>query len=258
MPNRYYFLFLLIIVLGALASCTPQKKLIYFQHGEVTKLDSASLFRPFELKIYPNDIIQVQLYSINPDALPSLSLTMDRTFADNRSVYEKGFIVDNRGYITIPLLGDIYIAGLTLDEAKQAILAEYKKYIEAPTITVRKLSFRISILGEVNRPGLMYVAGEKITLIEAIAMAGDLTNFADRTEIKIIRTIEGKNQEIIIDFTNKGTIFPYPIYLHPDDIVYIKPVKRKALANVSPGLTVITSVITTTIVTLSFILRETK
>ena len=256
MPNKNYLLILLVI--GALASCTSQKKLIYFQHGEVIKLDTASLFQPFELKIYPNDIIQVQLYSINPDALPSLSLTMDKTYADNRSVYEKGFIVDNRGYITIPLLGDIYIAGLTLDGAKQKILIEYKKYIESPTITIRKLSFRISILGEVNKPGLMYVDGEKITLIEAIAMAGDLTNFADRTEIKIIRTIEGKNSEIIIDFTNKETIFPYPIYLHPDDIVYIKPVKRKALANVSPGLTVITSIVTTAVVTLSLILRETR
>ena len=256
MLKKNYLLILLLI--GVLASCTPQKKLIYFQHGNVISLDSASLFQPFELKIYPNDIIQVQLYSINPGALPSLSLTMDRNISDNRSVYEKGFIVDNRGYITIPLLGDIYIAGLTLDEAKQKILIEYKRYIEAPTIIVRKLSFRISILGEVNKPGLIYVPGEKITLIEAIALAGDLTNFADRTEIKIIRTIEGKNQELLIDFTNKETLFPYPIYLHPDDIVYIKPVKRKALANVSPGLTVITSIITTAVVTLSLIIRETK
>ena len=127
MPNKNYLLILLVI--GALASCTSQKKLIYFQHGEVIKLDTASLFQPFELKIYPNDIIQVQLYSINPDALPSLSLTMDKTYADNRSVYEKGFIVDNRGYITIPLLGDIYIAGLTLDGAKQKILIEYKNIL---------------------------------------------------------------------------------------------------------------------------------
>ncbi|MBT8195567.1 MAG: polysaccharide biosynthesis/export family protein [Bacteroidia bacterium] len=252
------YLLILLVFAGILSSCTPQKKLIYFQHGEAIQQDSASLFQPFELKIYPNDILQVQLYTINPDALPSISSTMDRSMNDNRSVYEKGFMVDNRGYVTIPLIGEVYVAGLTLDEAKLKILNEYKRFIESPTLVLRKLSFRISVLGEVNNPGLIYVPGEKITLIEAIAMAGDLTNFADRTEIKILRTIEGQNQEIVLDLTSKELLFPNPIYLYPDDIVYIKPVKRKALANVSPGLTVITSIITTAVVTLSLILRETN
>ena len=248
---------LVFIVLSVIFSCTPQRKLIYFQHGDVVSQDSSTLYQAFELKVYPNDILQIQLYTINPEALPSLSLKMDRSYVDNRSVYEKGFIVDNSGNITIPLLGDIYVAGLTLDEVKEKILTEYKKFIEAPTLVVRKLTFKISILGEVNNPGLFYVPGEKITILEALAMAGDLTGFADRTEIKIIRTIEGKNQEILIDLTNKEMVFPKQLFLHPDDIVYVKPVKRRALANVSPGLTVITSIITTAVVTLSLILRET-
>ncbi|MBL7928393.1 MAG: polysaccharide biosynthesis/export family protein [Bacteroidia bacterium] len=247
--NRYCFFVTALLI--ALASCTPQKEIVYFQHFE----NNASQASDFELKIFPEDILSVQLFTINPEALPGLSANFDKGIVDNRTFYEKGFVVDRFGYLDLPLAGKLKIAGLSLSAAKDSITNRFTRYIDDPVVVLKKLSFKITVLGEVNKPGLYYISNEKMTFAEALGMAGDLTNYGDRTDIKIYRKdVDEKVREIKIDLTSPDALINNR-YVHPDDIIYIKPIKRKALANINPALVVITSVISTTAIVISLIIR---
>jgi len=238
----------------ALAACTPQKKIIYFQDKEgstpVAQADT------FQLRIYPEDIIQVQLFTVNPDAMPGLSSSFDRQPIDNRSAYEKGFVVDKNGNLDIPLIGTVPVGGLTLFDAKQEIIKRFKEFIDDPIVVVKKLSFKVTILGEVVKPGLYYIPNEKMSVVEALGMAGDLTRYGDRTEIQIFRRGEdGKTRELTLDLTGKAVFGGEVKYVEQDDVIYVKPIKRKALADVNPALVVFSSIISTTAIVITLLIR---
>jgi polysaccharide biosynthesis/export protein len=254
--------FILFSVLAVLISCTPQRKLVYFQQpSSTTKADSlkkanSTTTPDFELKIYPQDILSIQLFTINPDAMPGISTSIDKQVIDNRTSYEKGFIVDKNGMVDLPLIGSVHLGGLTLAVAKDSLINRFRQYVEEPVVVVKKLSFKITVLGEVNKPGLFYIPNEKMTFAEALGMAGDLTNYADRTEIKIFRKGEGNQlDEIKVDLTKTDILSPENRYVQQDDLIYVKAIKRKALANINPALVVFTSLISTTAITIAIILR---
>jgi polysaccharide export outer membrane protein len=245
------FVCLILIFIGGLMACTPQKEIVYFQNFDNNRSEAP----PFELKIYPEDILTVQLFTINPEALPGLSATFDRNIVDNRTFYEKGFIVDRDGYLNLPLAGRIKVGGLTLMAARDSITRRFEQFIDDPVVVVKKLSFKITILGEVNKPGLYYIPNEKITFAEALGMAGDLTNYGDRTDIRIYRKDpQERLREIKLDLTRADALVENR-YVYPDDVIYIKPIRRKALANINPALMVITSIISTTVIVISLIIR---
>ncbi|MEO5570898.1 MAG: polysaccharide biosynthesis/export family protein [Bacteroidia bacterium] len=253
---------ILFSVVAFICSCTSQKKLIYFQEpsatnkSDSTKTNTESSVEDFELKIYTQDILTIQLFTINPDAMPGISTSIDKAVIDNRSSYEKGFIVDRNGNIDLPLLGSVHVAGMTLRVAKDTLINRFKQYVDEPVVVLKKLSFKITILGEVNKPGLYYIPSEKMTFAEAFGMAGDLTVFGDRTVIKVYRKDDsGRANEFNIDLTKTDVLAPANMYVHQDDVIFIRAVKRKALANVNSGLIVFTSIISTTVITLALILR---
>lgn len=207
------------------------------------------------MMIYPEDILSVQLFTINPEAMPGLSANFDKGLVDNRTFYEKGFIVDKSGYLELPLIGKFKVDGLSIAAAKDSITNRFNQYIEDPVVVLKKLSFKFTVLGEVAKPGLYYIPNEKMTIAEAIGWAGDLTNYGDRTDIRIYRKASNeKLTEIKLDLTKTEALTTYR-YLYPDDIIYVKPIRRKALANINPALVVITSVISTTAIVISLIIR---
>ncbi len=250
----------LFFLLGILVSCTPQKELIYFQEPSATyKADSTLTEKSFELKIYPEDILMVQLFTINPDAMPGISTSIDKQVIDNRSAYEKGFIVDKNGNLDLPLIGSVHLAGLRLLDAKDTLIARFKQFVDDPIVVLKKLSFKITVLGEVNNPGLFYIGNEKMTFVEALGLAGDLTQFADRTKLAIFRKSDsGQIQKIPLDLTKTDFLALENRYVQQDDIIYVQPVKRRALSNVSPGLVVITSIISTAAIVITLIIEINK
>ena len=174
-----------LFLLGCMFSCTPQKKIVYFQNNAGNTNDTSA----FEMRLAIGDIITVDLYTINPDAFPGIGISKDRaTIVDNRSAYEKGFTIDKSGKVILPYIGEVMLQGLSMPQARDLITQKFKAFLDEPVIVVKKLSFKVSIVGEVQKPGLYYVPNERITLIEGLALAGDVANFADRTNIKIIRS----------------------------------------------------------------------
>lgn len=233
--------FFVLALLGFLFSCTPQKKIVYFQNSAGNTTDTSA----FEMKLAIGDIITVDLYTINPDAFPGIGISKDRsTIIDSRSAYEKGFTIDKSGKVILPYIGEVFLKGLSVPEARDLITQKFKAFLDEPVIVVKKLSFKVSIVGEVQKPGLYYIPNERITLIEGLALAGDVGNFADRTNIKIIRQTSSGSIEIPIDLTNQSSLVGEAKYLFPDDVVYVAPSRKKAFSQISVASGIFTSIVT--------------
>jgi len=239
--NNIFRSLVAVILLGFLFSCTPQKKIVYFQNNAGNTSDTSA----FEMKLAIGDIITVDLYTINPDAFPGIGISKDRaTIIDSRPAYEKGFTIDKTGKVILPYIGEVFLKGLSVPEARDLITQKFKAFLDEPVIVVKKLSFKVSIVGEVQKPGLYYIPNEKITLIEGLALAGDVGNFADRTNIKIIRQTATGSIEIPIDLTNQSSLVGEAKYLFPDDVVYVAPSRKKAFSQISVASGIFTSIVT--------------
>jgi len=239
--NNIFRSLVAVILLGFLFSCTPQKKIVYFQNNAGNTSDTSA----FEMKLAIGDIITVDLYTINPDAFPGIGISKDRaTIIDSRPAYEKGFTIDKTGKVILPYIGEVFLKGLSVPEARDLITQKFKAFLDEPVIVVKKLSFKVSIVGEVQKPGLYYIPNEKITLIEGLALAGDVGNFADRTNIKIIRQTATGSIEIPIDLTNQSSLLGEAKYLFPDDVVYVAPSRKKAFSQISVASGIFTSIVT--------------
>ncbi|HNQ12166.1 MAG TPA: polysaccharide biosynthesis/export family protein [Bacteroidia bacterium] len=246
-------IFLFVIALGF--SCTSQKKLNYFQSQRGEDFSKVSVTQDFEIKLMPHDILQFNVFVENPEAFPSLKESYDRLGVDNRSAYEKGFVMDHNGFVDFPLIGRVNLSGLTIIQAKDTLAKRFKYFMDTPIITLKKISFKITVLGEVVKPGLYYVPNEQLTFTEALAMAGDLTNYGRRNEIQVYRKTSEGYVVHSIDLTKRDFFNTELYYVHPEDIIYVKALKRKALANVGPAVLVVTSVLSTTILAITLITR---
>ncbi len=252
--KRRSLVLLSLICTILLCSCSSQRKVIYFQ-GEIPSMKEAE---KYQIKINNGDILSVNIFTINAEAYPYFSVSMDRPMSDTRSAYEKGIVVNDSGQIKLPLIGSVQLAGLSLPDATRLLEEKLQKYIDQPIVTLKKLNFKITILGEVNKPGTYPILNEKVTLPEALGLAGDISQFGDRERLRIIREENNETKDFFVDLTSATSITPEIYYLHPDDIVYVQPVKRRAFQNITPAVTIFTSVITTAVIALTFILTQTK
>ncbi len=232
-----FFLLAATITIG----CIPQKEVVYFQ-GLIPALSQAD---SFQLRVYPGDILAINIFTTHTEAYPYLAVQADRPSSDTRSVYEKGYIVRDSGIVTLPLVGTVTLNGLTLKEASTVIEQRFRTYFDDPIVTVKKLNFKITVLGEVNKPGLYTMMNERTTLPEALGMAGDLSQFADRTNLRIIRSENNTSRDYTVDITHACSLTSDVYYLHPDDVIYVSPNRKRAFQNVSPTVLVFTSIITT-------------
>jgi len=245
---------ILFLVVLFLFSCGSQKKFAYLQDKK--DRSTSGIMPEFTLTVAPNDILSIQVFTVNAEAFPGIASTVDKQVIDNRSPYEKGFIVDKFGFVELPLIGKVNLSGLTMTDARDTLVRRFEFYMDAPIVLLKKLSFKITILGEVNKPGLYYVQNEKISLFEALGMAGDLTIFGSREEVKLIRQTKDGYKEIMIDLTDKSSLKSEVAFLYPDDVLYVKPISRRGAATLSPSVLIVTSILTTITLVVSVILRE--
>lgn len=202
-------------------SCVNSREAVYFNN---VPDQSLNINLDEEQKIVPNDILSITVTSLNPDA----SLIFNNS-SPNNSTITPGYLVDQDGYIQFPVLGKLKVADLTkkqLTENLRTSLTD-KKLLVDPVVTVRYLNFRVTVLGEVLKPTVVLVPNEKISLLEALGMAGDLTIYARRDNVTLIRDENGKRLIKRINLNN-GDIFNSPYYyLKSNDIVYVEPNKTK-------------------------------
>ena len=198
-------------------------------------------------KIQPGDILAINVGSLNPVASSFFNPYSNTPISsDNSSVASgglsgagvsaapitaqssaPGFLVDSAGAIELPLVGTVKIAGLNTSDARDTIKNRLKTYLKEPTVNVRFLNYKISVMGEVARPSVYVIPNERITIPEALSMAGDMTIFGKRENVLVIRDENGKKEFGHINLTSREVYTSPYYYLHANDIVYVEPGKGR-------------------------------
>jgi len=229
MHRNFVFAFLTFVVF---TSCVNTQKAVYFNgQGDATLPSNITIPQTV---ISTNDLLSITVTSLSPTAsavfnAPNVTYSNNTTNITGSPVQATGYLVDAEGNIQFPILGTIKAAGLTESALRAQILKGIldKKLLVDPIVTVRHLNFKVTVLGEVGNPTVINVPSEKITLLEALGLAGDVTIYGKRDNVLVIR--EESGQKIIKRINlNTSEIFNSPYYyLRSNDIVYVEPNKAK-------------------------------
>jgi polysaccharide export outer membrane protein len=225
------------VVCSLLSACMSTKKITYFQPAS-QELDEviAKIKETYTPQIKEGDILSITVSSLSKEANEMFNPVVQvlnynaqtvGTIAPNPVL---GYTVDAAGNISLPLLGNMQVKGLTSTELSLKLTAQLQQYLESPTVVVRIANYTVSVLGEVARPAIYTIPNEQITLPEALALAGDLTIYGKRNNILIIREFEGTRQFARIDIT-KRDVFTSPFYyLRAGDLIYVEATSGKLTA----------------------------
>ena len=220
-------------------SCSSYKKVPYFQDipdsGQMKTIPKTEYAEPV---IQVDDILTILIQTFDPQAttminagnIPVLnsSTVVSNTISPNMQS-SAGYLVDKAGVVEIPILGKIQAVGLTTTELREKIRIEAVKYLKDPTVAVRFANFKVSLTGEVARPGQYIVPNEKVSIIDALAMAGDLTIFGKRDNVLLIRENADGSKSTYRANLNKSDVMSAPYYyLKQNDVIYVEPNKSKA------------------------------
>jgi polysaccharide export outer membrane protein len=256
---KYFFLLKKIIpflLLVLLFSCASKKDMIYYQ--DVDALGVQEKLNSYEIKIQPDDLLQISVYAEDPEVAKSFSLNVSANMASGSSAGSI-YLVDAKGYIDFPTLGKIKVSGLSRTEVLNLLNTELSKYIKKPIVSLRITNFKVSVQGEVTAPGTYPVISERITLIEALSMAKDLTVYGKRNNILIIREIDGVKSYTRVDITKAGFMNSPFYYLAQNDVVYVEPNQNKInVSAVNPSTGLIFSVVSILITLTTLIITTSK
>lgn len=221
------------LLIGLLSSCVNTKQAIYFDGVQTEQFTTKGIPHPLPI-IRPNDLLSISVSSPNPDAsLPFNAPNITSTHASSTTgttVQASGYLVNPDGNIQFPFLGKIKAEGLTKLELQDEIRHQLasKGLLIDPIVSVRYLNYKVSVLGEVARPSVFTIPNERVSMLEAIGLAGDLTIYAQRDNVLLIRELDnGKRHTTRIDLTSQDILSSPDYYLLPNDIIYIEPNKSK-------------------------------
>jgi polysaccharide export outer membrane protein len=234
--------FLVISILSLIfTGCVSSKKIVYFQDDKGQKLDENIV--NFQPTLQFGDILSINVSSLTPEAAAPFNVFESQGigFAQNPLPY----IVDTDGEINFPGIGKLKVSELTTKQLTNKLTKQLEPFLKDPIVDIRLLNFKVTVLGEVTNPGTYSVQNERITIIEAIGLAGDLNIQALRKSITLIREQGGKRVFVPIDITNKD-IFNSPyFYLAQNDVIYVEPNKTKINSSaVGPNTVVFISSLT--------------
>jgi polysaccharide export outer membrane protein len=217
------FLFLLILPLY-LISCGTQKKIPPYYLETLTDASGKQDVKIPELRIQKNDLLSIQVYSVS--AKPEVSDAIYNLPGQNAAT--GGFLVDVNGNIEYPQIGLLKAEGLTKLQLADEIKKKLSGVLTGPSIIIRFLNFKITMLGPVLKEGVINIPGERITILEAVGLAGGISDYGKKNNIKVVREIDGKRETGYVDLSSKD-IFDSPYYnLMQNDVVIVEPTKQKA------------------------------
>lgn len=228
----------LLFVLFLTTSCASRKDLVYLQGGS-----NAKELVSYEPVLQPDDVVMIVVSSENPEVAAPYNLKAITVQGDSENTIGtqrmQTYILDKEGKIEFPLLGSIALGGLTKTQAVAKLKELLKDHVSDAVINFRILNFKVTVLGEVQKPGTYSVASERITLLEAIGMSGDLTIYGNRTNVLLIREKNGTKTMERIDLTKPDFLNSSAYYLSQNDVVYVEPNKTRINSSaIGPNLTV--------------------
>jgi polysaccharide export outer membrane protein len=210
-----------------------------------------------EYKIQTRDILYIRVYSLDPDINNLINQTaggsQQNMFQNEPNLYINGYTVNDSGYVEVPILGQIKVTEKTMDEAIASIRQRAARFVKDATIIVKLVSFKFSVLGEVRRPGTYSNFNNQLTVLEAISMAGDVTDYGNRKKILVLRPNKEGTKTFRLDLTSKKILTSDGFFLLPNDIVYVEPIKSKSFLINIPTFALILTTISTLILVLNFV-----
>ena len=256
--------FLMIMLLVTALSCKPKENMVYMEN-QTSNIDQEVKQAVFQgTHLQSGDLLDIKVAAFDDNAVRPFNLnTMTQAgnsteFIPNQNVQTGpvGYLVSNEGYIVFPVLGKIFVQNLTMSQLREDLETRLLEYLTDPLVSIRQLNFNITVLGEVKKPGQYTSPSDKVTLLQALGMAGDMTDNGDRKKVKLVRHENGSDQTYVIDFTDKSiTSSPY-YYMQQNDVLYVEPdANKKIIANVNPNRTLVFSIIGSAIALLSLIIR---
>jgi polysaccharide export outer membrane protein len=257
---KYFFLVkktILFLAVLLFFSCKPRKEVVYYQN--IDGLASKEKSNSYEIKIQPDDLLTIIVSADDPEtAIPFNLSTISIPSAASANASRgqetmQSYLVDESGAIEFPVLGKLKISGLSRSETLQLLKEKISKYIKNPIVNLRITNFKISVQGEVTIPGTYNVSSDRVTLIEAISMAKDLTIYGKRDNILIIREIDGVKSFNRVDITKADFINSPFYYLAQNDVVYVEPNKTRingAAVGANTGVIISITSLVITLITL--------
>lgn len=230
--KKIYALLPLLMAALILGSCSNAKQVPYFQN--IDTLDLSASKGLYDAKIMPKDELTIVVMTTNPDASGPFNLRISSNSSTTAERNIKGYLVDNDGNINFPVVGKIHVAGLTKTECEDVVkqkIAPYMAASENPVVIVRMSSFRVTVIGEVGSSKVVPVDQEKMSVIEALASAGDLGILGRRGNVLLVREDANGQKHAHRLNLNDAHIFESPYYyLQQNDIIYVEPNKQKAIS----------------------------
>ncbi|MCP9611468.1 polysaccharide biosynthesis/export family protein [Coprobacter tertius] len=224
-----YFKTCLVIVL-LLSSCNAKKKIAYLQ--DMPNDSTVQIVKNYEVRIQPDDMLGITVSSKDSELITlfeNSAETINKTGAVSNN--NSGYLVDAQGYINFPVLGMIEAAGLTRAELGQKIQQKLIKdgYVNDPVVSVKILNFKVSVMGEVKKPGTYNIISDRLTIFEALSMAGDLDIQGQRDRVLVVREEDGQRRMFYTDLRTKKIFDSPAYYLQQNDVIYVEPNNRKSI-----------------------------
>lgn len=248
--TRYIaFTAVLVVAIASLTSCVSSKKIIYLQGSDDTFQVPQEILQQYDLRFKPADRVSVTLSCADPELLVPFgqnvvlgSTTVGKGGSmsynsGNQDAYV-GYTVDNEGYIKLPVIGRIKASGLT----EESLAAEIQNkiietgYIKDPSVIVKFINARVSVLGAVNKPGQYQLSSQRTTILDVLAQAGDVSDLGLRDNVKLFREVGGKREMYMLNLTTDSIFNSPAFYLQQNDVVYVQPNKAQQVKS-SPFLT---------------------
>jgi len=244
-----FFFFVCLVV--TISSCVPNKKIVYLQDSN-NQVDTLYQIQPNDYHLQKGDIIgiDVKIATSNP-ALKELFAQSGNNAQMQAGIqgggdiyYMTGFVLDDSGYVDVPVVGRIHVEGMNIFETDRKIQGVFDSYLDNVFITVRFGGLRYSVLGEVNHPGKFVILQNRMTILEALAFAGDLTELANREEVRIIRQYPRGTRIHSINLLDERIIESPFYYVQPNDVIYVEPLKVRAYGTGVNGLQTVQAIVT--------------
>lgn len=228
---KFFKLSIFIILLNFIGGCSQQKKIAYLQNVDTIKELGVSQYEP---KIQPDDLLMIVVSAPDPEAAIPFNLSAESVSAPANQMATMSqrqhmlYLVDKQGNIEFPVLGSISLLGKTKAEIGSDLKNKLTKYIKNPIVNIRIMNYKVSVQGEVTRPGTYPINSERVTILEALSLAGDLTIYGKRNNVLIIREVDGSKKIGRIDLTNADFMNSPFYYLTQNDIIYVEPNSAKS------------------------------
>ncbi len=230
------YLFLLVIT-----ACSTSRNLVYFDDLAASKEFRTPINNQSNIRIQPGDLLDISISSLSPESnllfnsgivVPPGTPTNTTNTAPRLN---EGYLVNNDGYIIFPVLGNVAVAGLTREQATEKLTDEISKLVKTTIVNLRILNFQVTVIGEVKNPSSFTVPSGKINVLEALGLAGDLTEFARRDNILIIRENNGERVATRLNLNSREILNSPYYYLQQNDVVYVEPNSKVKIAQTEPG-----------------------